>query len=1089
MRLRIPRTLLFLLALCGSARPQALSSISGTVTDPTGGVIPSAKVTLLEVGTGLTRTATSGPEGYYVIGSLRPTSYYLTAEAPGFRTLTETSVTLLANDSVTMNLKLELGSVGETVNVQANMVQVDTTTATLRQVVDSERMIELPLNGRNAGQLTTLVAGAVTAPSNNADQGTTKTFPGAVTISVNGGRSNNVSYNLDGVHAEDILSNVNQPLPMPDALQEFSVQTSNYSAEYGQNSSGVVNIVTKSGTNVFHGDGFEFVRNAVFNARNFFAASRDPLKRNQFGGTFGGPAIKDKLFFFGGYQGTRIRSFNSGLSSFVPTPADIAGDFSSLLNASDPNNPQKRVIQLKDPSTGQPYPGNLIPVSRFDPASLNMLKYLPSAGGNGLVFYTSPIIQNFNSYITRADYAISAVDRMMFRFNKDWYNQPGIYANNNLLTYTDATPDTSYNGTLQETHIFSPALLNDFRFGVTREVTHRAPPPNVPGVTDFGVQNIYQGPDKSIDGITASGFFTTGGAARGYFARATFAWYDNVRWVRGRHNFAVGGSFEHDRWNKLNALNSYGVFTFSGDATGSALADFLLGKLRSFQQGNGQRQSNRYDLYSLYAQDSYKASSRLTLTYGLRWEPSLPWHELYHEVEVFRPDLYAKGVKSTVFTNTPPGELFSGDPGVPVDGRSPDYKTFAPRIGFAYDVFGDGKTSLRGGGGVFFNSRQPGSVNASQSMISPFSPTVTLTTPQGPFSNPFLGINNPFPLPNPSPKEVVVPTPVAVASWDPYHKLLPAMVYNFNLTIEHQLRDDWFVRAAYVGTRTNHLMTTEEENPAVYTPGSTLSTDQRRIYQPFGSIKLGSASGDSWYNSMQLSLEKRFSRGFTILANYTWSKSLDNLPVGLDAVTPMLNATQVEPTNVTGFKAIDQGPSDFDFEQLFVVSYVWQLPSLSHANRLLRGAAGGWQLSGITTAESGGPLSISAGRDQSQSGIGEDRAVALTPNVYGSGACQGRAPCVDYLMPTAFALPALGSFGTIGKGRFRGPGLFNTDLGIYKRFAISERWSVQFRAEFFNLFNRVNFNNPGLSFSAGGFGSILSARDPRIGQLALKIFF
>src|SRR5262249_34227336 len=209
-------------------------------------------------------------------------------------------------------------------------------------------------------------------------------------------------------------------------------------------------------------------------------------------------------------------------------------------------------------------------------------------------------------------------------------------------------------------------------------------------------------------------------------------------------------------------------------------------------------------------------------------------------------------------------------------------------------------------------SRQPGSVNASQSMISPFSPTVTLTTPQGPFSNPFLGINNPFPLPNPSPKDVVVPTPVAVASWDPYNKLLPATVYNFNLTIERQLRTDWLVRAAYVGSRTNHLMTTSEENPAVYIPGSTLGTDVRRIYQPFGSIKLGTASGNSWYNSMQLSLEKRFTHGFTILANYTWSKSLDNLPVGLDAVTPMLNATHVAPPNVAGFKSLDQGPSDSD---------------------------------------------------------------------------------------------------------------------------------------------------------------------------------
>ena len=396
---------------------------------------------------------------------------------------------------------------------------------------------------------------------------------------------------------------------------------------------------------------------------------------------------------------------------------------------------------------------------------------------------------------------------------------------------------------------------------------------------------------------------------------------------------------------------------------------------------------------------------------------------------------------------------------------------------------------MRGGAGVFFNSRQPGSVNASQSMISPFSPTVTITTPQGPFSNPFLGINNPFPLPNPIPKDTVVPTPVGVASWDPYHKLMPALFYNFNLAIERQLKSDWLVRVAYVGTRSTHLMTTEEQNPAIYTPGSTLGTDARRIYLPFGSIKLGTASGNSWYNSMQLSLEKRLSHGFIIHANYTWSKSIDNLPVGLDAVTPMLNATHTVSNNVQDFKSLDRGPSDFDFEYVFVVSYVWQLPTLSTRSRLFRGIAGGWQFSGITSAQTGGPLTITAGRDQSQSGIGRDRAVAANQNAYGKGACQDRAPCVDYLTPTSFAIPQLGSFGSLGKGRFSGPGSFNTDVGIFKKFAFGERFSLQVRAEFFSVFNTVRFNNPGVSVSGAGFGSILSARDPRIGQLALKFSF
>src|SRR5438477_9323282 len=305
------------LSLTAVAWGQGSSTINGSVADPSGAVVPAAKISVVEVDTHLTREAITNAEGFFVISSLRPTRYSMTVEASGFRSYHQTGITLLADDSITIGVKLELGSTAETVNVQAAAVQVDTTTPTLRQVVDSSRMVELPLNGRNPAQLTTLVAGAVTAPSNNADQGPTKTFPAAVTVSTNGSRQNQIGYFLDGAPNIDVFSNVNQPFPFPDALQEFSVQTSNYNAEFGQNAGGVVSIVTKSGTNEFHGDAFGFLRNSVLNARNFFAATRDPLKRGQFGGIFGGPVIKDKTFLFAGYQGTRIRSDQNGLHAFV----------------------------------------------------------------------------------------------------------------------------------------------------------------------------------------------------------------------------------------------------------------------------------------------------------------------------------------------------------------------------------------------------------------------------------------------------------------------------------------------------------------------------------------------------------------------------------------------------------------------------------------------------------------------------------------------------------------------------------------------------------------------------------------------------
>ncbi|HWD98703.1 MAG TPA: carboxypeptidase regulatory-like domain-containing protein, partial [Bryobacteraceae bacterium] len=377
MTRKLPVAGIAILVLCFGLRGQGLSTLNGTVTDPSGAVVPGATVSATELDTSLARTTATNTDGLFVISGLRPTRYALRVEGRGFRQFTQTGILLEADDTVTVNVKLEVGSNTETVTINASAAQVDTTTATVSQVVDSARMIELPLNGRNPAQLTSLVAGAVNAPADNADQGATKTFPSAVTVSVNGGRQNNIAFNIDGVSAEDIFSNVNQPLPMPDALQEFSFQTNNFSAEYGQNSSGVVNVVTKSGTNSFHGDAFEFVRNAQFNARNFFAAKRDQLKRNQFGGTFGGPIVKNKLFFFGGYQGTRVRNTQGGLSAYVPTAADLAGSFSSYLNASDPTNPLHRAVPLNDPTTAQPFAANQIPLSRFNPASVAMLKYLP----------------------------------------------------------------------------------------------------------------------------------------------------------------------------------------------------------------------------------------------------------------------------------------------------------------------------------------------------------------------------------------------------------------------------------------------------------------------------------------------------------------------------------------------------------------------------------------------------------------------------------------------------------------------------------------------------------------------------------------
>ncbi len=1077
------------------AHAQGLGQFVGIVTDPSGSAIPLAKITATEAGTGFTRSVMTNNEGYYVIPSLRPSTYNLMVEATGFRSYYQEGVTLGADQKATVNVKLEVGAVTETVKVTGSAAQVDTSTATMKQVVDQHQIIELPLNGRNAAQLTLLVPGAVDSPNGGADQGQTKTFPGAVTYSTNGSRQNSINYQLDGGNNVDEYTNVNAPFPFPDALQEFSVQTSNYSAEYGQNAGGVVNIITRSGTNNLHGDVFEFVRNAEFNARPFFAKSRDQLKRNQYGGVIGGPIVipklydgKNRTFFFFGYQGTRLRNTSSSSTAVVPTSANLAGDYSALLDPNSPGNPLKKVVNIIDPTTNQPFSGNMIPVSRYDPVSLNLVKMLPQASGDGTVFYSKPTAQNFYDVLARVDHSLSSSDRLTGRYFAASFSTPAVLDPANLLTYQDFAAILSQNALIQETHIFRPNLLNDLRINYAREAAGRGAAADAPNMTDLGVTNLYQPPTKGIQSIGVTGFFSFGDNLKATFVRNNFTLADDLRWVKGDHSFSFGFHGELSRVDIDNDFLRAGTFSFTADYTNYAVASFLLGKLRNFRQGAGEFKNNRDHFLGWYIQDNWRVHPRLTLNLGLRYEPYFPWREVRGRVEQFRPDAYWAGTTSTQFTNAPPGLFFPGDPGVPENGTNPVYTNFMPRVGLAYDLTGNGKTSLRAGAGSFYDTRLNGVFNNRFVDVTPFSPQLTITDPVGPFSNPLLGQVNPFPSPFPPPKDSFFPLPVLVVTGDPTGVYKVPVVYNWNLAIERQVASDIVARVAYVGSHTSHLMIPLELNPAVYMPGSTLGTDARRIFKNYQYITEADQSGNSSYNSLQLSMEKRFSRNLSFSMNYTWAKSLDNVAQNYNATGPADGGSYTLPWYFDQSNMLDRGPSDFDHTHRFVASWVWQSPAMTHLNPALRAVAGSWQLSGVFQAQSGGPLTILAGQDRSQTNLGRDRAI-ISGEPYGAGACKNSAPCVDFLNPASFGLPAVGTFGTLGKGVFRGPGLANVDMGLFKNFPIGERWRFQFRAEFFNLLNRVNLNDPTNSVAAGGFGSIRGSRDPRIGQLALKLYF
>ena len=411
---------------------QGFGSLVGTVTDPSGAVVAAAKVTVTNPATGQVREESTNAQGYFTVASLKPATYDVSVSAPGFSQSTQKGVTLLADQSATVNT-MTIGKAAETISVTGEVPQINTTSATLSQVVEQRKVVDLPLNGRNAASLLLIVAGAIPSPANDVDQGNTKTFPTVITVSTNGARQNQVSFRLDGANNNDLYTNVNQPFPFPDALQEFSVQTSNYSAQYGGNAGGVVNIVTKSGTNALHGDAFEFVRNAVFNARNFFAPTVDQIKRNQYGGTVGGPVVipklyhgKDRTFFFFGYQGTKFRNLGNTTSAFLPTAAERAGNFSALLDAASPANQFHKSIPIFD-RNGVRIPGNILQPSQLDPGAVAFLKYLPvSPTANGQLFYSQPVVQNFDEYIARGDHALSDHDHLSLRYFYDRFSNAGF---------------------------------------------------------------------------------------------------------------------------------------------------------------------------------------------------------------------------------------------------------------------------------------------------------------------------------------------------------------------------------------------------------------------------------------------------------------------------------------------------------------------------------------------------------------------------------------------------------------------------------------------------------------------------------------
>jgi hypothetical protein len=527
-----------------------------------------------------------------------------------------------------------------------------------------------------------------------------------------------------------------------------------------------------------------------------------------------------------------------------------------------------------------------------------------------------------------------------------------------------------------------------------------------------------------------------------------------------------------------NEFRRAGHFRFTGDVTGLAMADFFLGRIRTFDQGTGEYKDHRATYMALFFQDDLKVNSRLTLNLGLRYEPTPPWHEVKGRIEQFRIEDFQRGVRSQQFRNAPAGVLFRGDPGASRDGAEGDFNNFGGRLGFAWDVRGDGKTSVRGGVGMFYDQHLQGDFNNGGVNAPPWSIRLSVTDIQGPFSNPYLGRSdfNLVTVQSIGAPDAPFPRPVLLTTYDGRQET--PLQYNWNLTVEREILPEWLARLAYVGSASNYGRQTIQLNPAQYIPGSRLGTDARRLFAPeLGNIEYFTENRRSYYHSLQLSLTKRFSQGFTVLANYTLSKALGDYN------------DEVAPWNIPGANSLRYGPLGIDHRHRLVTSWVWELPKAPVTNPALRQMLHGWQWTGGGVYQSGGPYTVTSGRDNSQTGIGRDRAKLTGTNPNAPAGADKR----QWFNPAAFAVNDVGTFGEVGAGAFYGPHIFGWDMGFLKNFRFTERVNLQFRAEMFNTFNQVNFNNPNTNVSGGGFGTITStqsyAGDPRIIQFGLKLVF
>jgi len=1063
------------------------AQINGTVRDATGLAVPGAEVKVTQTDTGAVRTAATGADGAYVLPNLPIGPYSLEVSKEGFSKYLQSGIVLQVASNPTVEVALKVGAVTEQVQVEANAALVETQATGVGQVIDNQRVLELPLNARNSQQLIILAGGAVAGGGLSSARG----YPVQL-ISVGGGLNNALTYVLDGGTHNDPYIDVNLPLPFPDALQEFKVETSSVPAQYGQHSAGAVTAVTKSGTNEFHGTAFEFLRNAWFNSRNAFAPVRDGLKRNQFGGVIGGPIIKNKLFFFGGSQSTITHSAPTQETEFIPTPQMLTGDFTTVTSTQCRSTP----LTLK-----APFVGNKVSPALFSVPALDVYSHLtPTTDPCGAFEFGQNHNATENIVTGKVDYQQSPKNSLFVRYLIARLVTPSDYNGKDLISVQQPIyTRQSQSAVLGDTYLISNTIVSSTHLTFLRTYS-------VKGLQDFyswadqGVQGLYIPSPQipKISTLTVTGSFTLytgsplgGKASPGKTNGMDYQIAQDFSMTHGAHQIGYGADYIHANVNYLSGTNAMGVYTFKATNTGLAMGDFFLGDASTWTQGQLVGWYPRQHYVGLYAQDTWKISPRLSIISGIRWEPFIPPTTKYVQSGIFSNSAFLQGVHSSVFPAAPAGLLFAGDPGVP-NSKAIDYSDLghiAPRLGLAWDPKGNGRTVVRAAWGKFYDYNHFDTYGDLQN--SP--PTGgTAALPGVNFATPWANYpgGNPFPLSFSNPKFLPSSTYLTVPLG-----LKHSYINQWNLSLQKQIGTSWVTSATYMGNLGVHENQGHEGNPAVYIPGnnctingvfypvcSTVSNEnQRRVLSLenatqgsyFSNIETVGDNGTRSYNAMMLSIQRRAAKGVTVLANYTWSHCID---FGASTNT---NITQAwAPNRLSN----DRGNCELDRRHNFNLSTVYQTPQFS--NRMTKLLATGWQLSGVVSVLSGPWLTVLSSLDNALTGTTDQfpNATGLSPYVANRSISQ-------WLNPAAFTQPAVGTYGNANPQSVTGPGSVGIDMALARTFKIKERASLMFRAEAFNLPNHVNPGNPVVDLSSNNFGKILSANDPRIMQMALKFIF